>query len=87
VYPTPALQTNTHDCGVFVLAHVESLILRGKVDFDQTNIQEFRVRLLLQVAKCVLQGAVAGSAVVVAAGPDLVHLLRNATRSAGSSNN
>ncbi len=36
MYTQAAAQTN---CGVFVLAHVEILVLCNRVDFDQTNIR------------------------------------------------
>ena len=43
-------QTNGYDCGLFVLGGIESLAIRGTMDFDQDSMIHLRAQLLLQCA-------------------------------------
>ena len=46
--PSRPLQTNSYDCGMFTVAGIESMALRGVLDFVQEEMGSLRDQLLLQ---------------------------------------
>ena len=49
-FPGRPLQDNGYDCGVFMASNVESMALRGTLDFEQADMESLRSQFKLQFA-------------------------------------